>query len=844
MPKKNEKSFLGKDDRPSRFLLDLKINEPFDKLEQPKKRESLFSFLDEPEVEKIEYTEPVRKKIKEPKLNKIKIPANSLKEFFLFKIFGLLYYSCYKVAYFFINLPIRFYNRFIFPVRHFLKKRNVNQTATPGTRALMTSPKILKNPLLMENNFEEIPVEFTIRRRIIVFATLLFVLILPLKGLSYLKNVYDLRGKVMGVSEEAAAGLKGAAEQAANLNFEQATQDFSSASIKFMDAKNEIGAMSKVLNILGTVIPNKDIKLAKNADLILDAGRISADIGSNLTMAFSTLAPEKEKNIKVIVNSFYFYTSKSAVLAKELEEKVSKIQVKYLPEEYQSEFAQLQNKAGTVSESLNEVVDLLVNMQTFLGFNYDKRYLLVFQNNTELRASGGFVGSYALIDFRNGEIKNLEIPGGGSYDTEAGLKERIIAPEALQMVNPLWHFWDSNWWPDWPTSARKLMWFYEKSDGPSVDGVISFTPTVLENLLKIIGPIDLTAEHGVVIDADNFWLETQRIAEEKPKVNTEVATNTEAVAVRHEPKKIIGDLMNKIIEVLPERLDKDMFIDLVGTVEDSLNEKHVMFYFTDENLENKTIQYGWDGAMKQTAFDYLMVINTNVAGGKTDKVIRETINHKAEVAWDGTVIDTVTIKREHTGERGQEFTGVRNNDWLRVYVPEGSELIQAGGFSIPDEKYFEAPDKDWKNDPDIEATEGQAVTDLESGTKIYNENGKTVFANWSQIDPGQTALITLKYRLPFKLEEQVKANTWINKVGDFLTGDEEELTPYALLVQKQPGSLGDAIHSELKLHSNFNAEWFYQDNAASDSSGWEYNDVLKTDKFWATLLRVGGTQDY
>jgi hypothetical protein len=800
----------------------------------------LFSFLNEPEPEKIEYTEPVRKKIKEAKLKKFILPAKFLKDNFLLRFFSFVYYSVYKLVYFFINLPIRFYNFFIFPTLHYIKKRKINNTATPGARALMNSPKILNNPLFRkESSFEQQPITFTIRRRIIIFSIFVLMLVLPLKGLSYLKNIYDLRGRVLGASEEAAAGLKGAAKQAANLNFEQATQDFSSASIKFMDAKKEIGVMSKVLNVLGTVIPNKDIKLAKNADLILDAGRLSADIGSNLTMAFSTLSPDKEKNIKVIINTFYFYTSRAAVLSKELEEKVNKIKIKYLPEEYQAEFKQLQEKSGNITKSLDEVVELLVNIKTFLGFEYDKRYLLVFQNNTELRGSGGFVGSYALIDFRNGEIKNLEIPGGGSYDTEAGLREKIIAPEALHMVNPLWHFWDSNWWPDWPTSARKMMWFYEHSDGPTVDGVISFTPTVLERFLELIGPIDLTKKHGVEINSDNFWIETQRIAEEKPEPSDlKIASGTEAVEVRHEPKKVIGDLMHKILEVLPERLNKDMFIDLAGMVEDSLNEKHIMFYFSDESLQKKAVQYGWDGAMADTVFDYLMVVNTNVAGGKTDRVIRESINHSAEVAWDGTIIDTVTIKREHTGEKWQEFTGVRNNNWMRIYVPEGSELIKAEGFVSPDAEFFEEPGKDWEMDPDVLATEGQAIIDLDSGTKIYNENGKTVFANWSQVDPGQTAVITLKYRLPFRLEKPEKEDTLVNRIGDFFQGSEEELTPYALLVQKQPGSIGDIIHSELNLHSNFTAEWFYKDNPASDKSGWEYNDTLNTDKFWATLLNV------
>ena len=831
MPRKNEKNLFLNDDRASRFLVDLKPN-PLHVIEQPKKKKSVLGFLDNPGEDKIEYTEP-RKRIPEP-IKKEKIKKEKLVE--VAGNFSLGNYLFYKFKHSFISKPKKAVKSSVFSVRHHFKQKRAIQTATPGSRALMNSS--------YEAVTEEIN-KFT-KKKALAFAMALFVMILPLKGLSYVKNIYDFRGKVLGVSEEAATELKGAAKQAANMNFDQATKDFTNASTKFTNAKDEIDVISKLLSVLGTVIPNKDIKMAKNAGLILDAGKLSSDIGLNLSSAFSTLEPGKEKNIKLIVNSFDVNTSEAALKAHELEKIVAQIDVDSLPSEYQAQFKEMKDKSSLVTSSLDEIVDLIAQMKVFLGFQYDKRYLLVFQNNSELRASGGFIGSYALIDFRNGEISKLEIPGGGSYDTEAGLKHQIVAPYALQMVNPLWHFWDANWWPDWPTTARKLMWFYEKSDGPTVDGVISFTPTVFEKILKAIGPVDMTEKYGLVINADNFWAETQKITEAKLDMASSTATTTLVIATsttdvinkKNEPKKIIGDLMNEIIKEIPKRLNKDMFINLAGVVEDSLDEKHVMFYFTDSGLEQKTTEYGWDGSMKNTAYDYLMVVNTNVAGGKTDRVIRESITHKAEVAWDGTIIDMVTIKREHTGEKQQEFTGARNNDWVRIYVPLGSELIRADGFSVPDSKFFQSPGANWEKDADIEKTEGSAVTDISSGTKIYNDNNKTVFANWSQIDPGQTALITLKYRLPYKIEKPVREDTLMNRIGAILNPDQKDLVPYALLVQKQPGSIGSNFYTNLSLNSNFQADWYYKNSENSSNNGWEYNDTLNTDKYWATLLEV------
>jgi len=411
---------------------------------------------------------------------------------------------------------------------------------------------------------------------------------------------------------------------------------------------------------------------------------------------------------------------------------LGEINLSVFPSEYRDKLILVKDSLSKSEPILSEVYDLSEKLMVFLGQKTDKRYLFVFQNNSELRASGGFIGSYALVDFSNGEIKNIEVPGGGSYDTEAGLKEFIIAPEPLHLVNPLWHFWDANWWPDFKKTALKLMWFYEKSGGPSVDGVISLTPTVVEDLLGVIGPIDMTEKYGLIIDKDNFWKETQSLAEQKPDKTKK-------------PKKIIGDLMNKIFEELPQRINKENIFDVTKTLLKTLNEKQILFYFEDDELENKVREYSWSGEIENTISDYLMVVNTNIAGGKSDKVIKQKINHNVEITADGEIYDTVVVEREHTGVKGDLFTGVRNNSWMRFYVPLGSELIKARGFWPIDEGLFSKPEDGWKVDPDLLA-EREAYIDTDSWTKVYEESGKTVFANWSWVNPGEKVVVSIKYK--------------------------------------------------------------------------------------------------
>lgn len=661
-----------------------------------------------------------------------------------------------------------------------------------------------------------------IEKSILYFSLVLFALVLPFKLFAYYNqlNLSAVRGKVIGVSEAAIANLVNASKAASKMDFQDAAAGFSSAGNNFLKAQSELNDINDFLFVLASFFPDQDIRLAADAKKIVSAGKIASDLGNNLALAINSIAEGKGKSIGNVLEGFIDYGGRATLNARDLNNELKQIDSSNLPYEYQEAFLAMLQKGGVLEGSLAEVVSLAAGLKEFLGTTHDKRYLLVFQNNAEMRASGGFIGSFAIIDFRDGKIKNIEVPGGGSYDTEAGLKEKIIAPEPLHLVNPLWHFWDANWWPDWPTTAKKLMWFYEKSDGSTVDGVISFTPTVIEKMLRVIGPIDMTEKYGVIVDADNFWTVTQTFAEQKPDQTKE-------------PKKIIGDLMAEIIAELPDRLDQGMVIELMKIAEESMDEKQVMFFFNDNGLQRKVIEYGWGGEMKSSASDYLMVTNTNIGGGKSDRKIEERIYHEAEIMEDGSIVDTVRIERSHTGIKREQFAGVRNVDWMRVYVPLGSELIEASGFGRPDAYFFDRPETDWTRDPSYKA-EDKAQVHKESGSKIYAENNHTVFANWSMVDPGETITVTLKYRLPFKVGGD-KDSGFFEGVKGFFGFDKKELHPYSLLWQKQPGAKADSIESRLSVGDGFGAIWTYPDKLKG-GNGWNISDYLGGDKYWATLL--------
>jgi hypothetical protein len=694
----------------------------------------------------------------------------------------------------------------------------------------------------------------TFIRPALFFSGFLFIAILPFKGVSLYNELDTLKGKVLGVSEAAVSEMAMGAEAANKFDFTMAGKSFERAGSNFISAQKEIEEVSHILSVL-SLIPSKSIKAASDAADILEAGKLSAELGVHLSAVMDGVAAE-DKSIEKIVNGFYFHGQAMNDIALRLEMVVSRIDPGNLPDEHGAKFEALAEKSVLLLGSLKELVDMVEKIRIFLGFENDKRYLLVFQNNAEIRGGGGFAGSYALVDFSGGKIKNLEVPAGGSYDTEGGLIEKIISPKPLWILNPRWFFWDANWWPDWTKSAEKLSWFYEKSGGPTIDGVIGVTPNIIEDVLGIVGSIEMN-EYGTQINSENFRDITQALSELKPLAQDEIIGLNEKIEAsdavaenipeeelekykeewteNNKPKKIIGDLLGRLMEEVPKRLDKNVFLSLLGAVSDNIREKQILFYFKDEVLKEKAAQLDWDGRMKESLQDYLMVVHSNIGGHKSDLKIEDEIIHSIDIGSDGTVIDTVKIIRRHTAPKGELFTGENNVDWLRVYVPQGAKLLDAGGFTFPPKGAYKYPESDWKKDPDIHASE-QSERSHESGALIFNELGKTVFAGWVQTKPETVSEAYFKYELPFKVKSEEAKEGISGLISDLFNFGQKPLMPYSILIQKQPGSKGALLTSDLRVYGGQKINWSYPDSLSATSNAWQYKGVAEKDIFFAAVM--------
>ena len=460
---------------------------------------------------------------------------------------------------------------------------------------------------------------------------------------------------------------------------------------------------------------------------------------------------------------------------------LNSIDSKKLPKEIQNVFESARNYFYQAIKGLEEAEDGIVFLRKALGSEEPKRYLLIFQNNNEMRPTGGFMGSFAEITVSKGKIIKTFFPGGGTYDLKGLLKRFVAPPKPLQLVNERWEFQDANWFPDFPYSARKIIWFYENSDGPTIDGVIAFNANFVVDLLESLGPVELK-EWDTVLTADNFIDKVEELKK------------SESALSQNQPKKILVDFYPLLLKKI-ENAWNNNFVETVKIFSNAVLKRNIQFYFTDPDLEKKVLAYGAGGEIQSTDGDYLYIVNTNIAGGKTDGKISEIVNLKTEISKSGIVTNTLKVTRKHNGVKGQGFSGVRNVDYVRVYVPKGSQLIKAEGFQQPAEKFFKVPLANLEVDKDLSSLEKFIGYDNESGTVITEEFNKTVFGNWLMVDPGEEITYTLVYQLPFLIPPTDRASR------DFST--------YSLFVQKQSGSNPLEFSHNIKVPQEFHQFWIY-----------------------------------
>lgn len=335
-----------------------------------------------------------------------------------------------------------------------------------------------------------------------------------------------------------------------------------------------------------------------------------------------------------------------------------------LPEQYpvseQKTIANLQKFSTTSADFFDYLSEVPNNMSDALTFTGGKKsYLVLFQNNAEIRPGGGFIGSFARLDLNNGKAMALDFETNiYSLDKSFVNAGNVITPPSeFQFLTTAWAMRDSNVYADYAKSSEKVAWFYQQESGKKVDGVIAIDTTLFRNLLKIVGPINMP-EYNMVVTDQNFLSEVQYQVEIGYYQNDQNK-------VTNQPKKILADMMPKFFSAMTKNSQVQSSVG--KEIIKAISEKHFMIYLTNPSVEDLVDGIGLSGKIHDTSGDYLYLSDANIGGLKSSLNIAETVNQNIEIDNTGKAKESLTILRKHSGS--YEWPDGENVNFLRIMLP-------------------------------------------------------------------------------------------------------------------------------------------------------------------------------
>ncbi len=331
-----------------------------------------------------------------------------------------------------------------------------------------------------------------------------------------------------------------------------------------------------------------------------------------------------------------------------------------IPEQYQAHISQIEKQASP----LLNTIDVL---PALFGMDGKRTYLVLFQNNMELRPGGGFIGSYALLKIDKGRIAEMKIQD--VYAADGQLRDHIEPPFQLRryLGSQHWFLRDSNFDVNFPNDAALAGYFYNLEMGEKVEGIIAVDTSFLRNLLKAVGPIEVS-EYNETITAENFFSLTEAHAQ-----NNFFPGSTQK-------KDFLSSVYNKLLSRLTESRDLP-YEQLLIVVGESIRQKHLLFGFPDTSLQKLFSVNGLSSSLSDTRVgksgtinDFFGINEANLGQNKSNYYLNRAISHKVILGTDGIASETATIQYQNKSTATSAFGG-DYKAYLRLIVPASAQLV-------------------------------------------------------------------------------------------------------------------------------------------------------------------------
>lgn len=417
-------------------------------------------------------------------------------------------------------------------------------------------------------------------------------------------------------------------------------------------------------------------------------------------------------------------------------EKISKINPNRYPgkigkSDIRGQIKNIRNQFAGAASLFVDAKPLIKKLPELLGSKEEKTYLILYQNDKERRATGGFWTFYAIFKIKDGK---MTIAGSNDiYSLDDSIADHPKAPSEILTYHKgvsQFNIRDSNLSPDFVESVKLFESLYKKSGSRvEYDGIFAMDSKILVDMLTIFGD---TQVGGV-----NFSAKEDKRCDCPEAIYTLFDIVDRPVNyVKVDRKGILGQLMFTLFQTALRSSPSRYWGSLTGTMLQNLQEKHILLYFNDSEIQKAVEQVNFAGRIKNYKGDYLHINSVNFAGAKANMFVSEEIETKTN-GKDKEVTVDFRNPYPHSDcnlERGGLCLNATLRNWIRFYVPKGSKLVSFQG--------------------------------SQKKVQTYDELGKTVFEGYLEVPTQGKATVIVKYTLP------------------------TDISTDTLMIQKQPGVSG------------------------------------------------------
>ncbi|GAF87144.1 unnamed protein product, partial [marine sediment metagenome] len=237
---------------------------------------------------------------------------------------------------------------------------------------------------------------------------------------------------------------------------------------------------------------------------------------------------------------------------------------------------------------------------------------------------------------------------------------------------------EASWWPDFPTAAQNAIEIYHTNSGTEepIDGVIGVNFLTLEKLLEVLGPITVEEYDATVTSQD---------VTEKTLIITHPEGTRPWETDRFDFVGYLAkDIIDRTLSAGPSK-----WASMLSALRTVGQEKNLLLYHTDPKVQGVVADFGWDGGLKETDGDYLMVVDSSLRSTKLNLVVEPRIDLDVSIDWEGNATNVVTVAYANdysAWSQGKDphLAGLiivygslsAYGDYLRLLVPDGASLLE------------------------------------------------------------------------------------------------------------------------------------------------------------------------